>query len=42
MLGLTLARVMMIVIDELHADHIPLRQLKVAVDGLVPPRAPKH
>jgi hypothetical protein len=42
MLGLTVARVMMILIDELHADHVPLRQLELGVDGPLPRRAPSQ
>jgi hypothetical protein len=34
--------VMMILIDELHADHVPLRQLELGVDGPLPRRAPSQ
>jgi hypothetical protein len=41
MLELTVARVLMIVIDELQADRVPLHQLELGVDGPLPPRVPR-
>jgi hypothetical protein len=40
MLELTVARVLMIVLDELQADHVPLRRLELGLDGPLPQRVP--
>jgi hypothetical protein len=40
MLGLTAARVLMILVDELQADHVPLRHLEIGLEGPLPERIP--
>jgi hypothetical protein len=38
MIGLTAARVLMIVLDELQADGVPVRHVEIGLEGSLPQR----
>ena len=38
MIGLTAARVLMIVVDELQADGVPVRRVEIGLEGPLPQR----